>query len=166
MPMMTGSRMWLWNALPSRPVGVNCSCRSIDRSTGWPMPGVAIMRGEPSSFFVGSGTAAANFERLALRNVLQGEVRIFGVMKAIECTSAATRLVIDTDKGPVRVRGGSLDTMDFVSYRADIQGGIVCGPQAQAPPVLVTYRPELEAGTAGEVIIVEVVPVGYKPPDR
>ena len=87
-------------------------------------------------------------------------------MKAIECTSDATRLLIEAASGPVRVRGGTLDTMDFVSYRDDVKGGINCGSQTQALPVLVTYRPEPENGTAGEVIIVEVVPVGYKPPGQ
>ena len=114
----------------------------------------------------GPANAAANFERVLLRHVLDGEVRIFGVMKAIECTSEAARLVIETASGPVRVRGGTLDTMDFVSYRSDIAGGINCGPLPQEPPVLVTYRPEPEDGTVGEVIIVEVVPTGYKPPGQ
>jgi tetratricopeptide (TPR) repeat protein len=114
----------------------------------------------------GPANAAANFEHLVLRHVLDGEIRIFGLMKAIECTSDAARLVIETASGLVRVRGGTLDTMDFVSYRDDIRGGINCGPQALTPPVLVTYRPEPDHGTAGEVIIVEVVPVGYKPPGQ
>jgi tetratricopeptide (TPR) repeat protein len=113
---------------------------------------------------VGRANAAANFERVLLRHVLEGEVRIFGTMKAIECASESTRLVIETADGPVRVLGGTLDTMEFVSYRSDIRGGINCGPQAQTPPVLVTYRPESSDGTVGEVIIVEVVPIGFKPP--
>jgi hypothetical protein len=113
---------------------------------------------------VGRANAAANFERVLLRHVLEGEVRIFGTMKAIECASESTRLVIETADGPVRVLGGTLDTMEFVSYRSDIRGGIDCGPQAQTPPVLVTYRPESSDGTVGEVIIVEVVPIGFKPP--
>jgi len=120
----------------------------------------------PEVLSPGPANAAANFERVVLRHVLDGETRIFGVMKAIECTSDAARLLIETANGPVRVRGGTLDTMDFVSYRDDIRGGINCGPQAQSLPVLVTYHPEPEDGTAGEVIIVEVVPLGYKPPGR
>ena len=73
-------------------------------------------------------------------------------------------IVVRTGTGTtVRVRGGTLDNMDFVSYRSDIAGGISCGPQPQALPVLVTYRPEPANGTVGEVVIVEVVPAGYKP---
>ena len=108
--------------------------------------------------------ATANFERLLLRNVLDGETRIFGDMTAIECSADGASVVVGTGTGTtVRVRGGTLDNMDFVSYRSDIAGGISCGPQSQALPVLVTYRPEPANGTVGEVVIVEVVPAGYKP---
>ena len=120
----------------------------------------------PGMLTTGPANAATNFERVVLRHVLDGETRIFGVMKAIDCTNDAARVLIETASGPIRVRGGLLDTMDFVSYRDDIRGGINCGPQAQDLPVLVTYHPEPEDGTAGEVIIVEVVPVGYKPPGQ
>jgi hypothetical protein len=110
--------------------------------------------------------ATANVEQLLLRTVLDGEVRIFGAMTHIDCSTDGTRLVVQMTAGAVRVRGGTLDTIDFVSYRSDIAGGIICGPQPQAPPVLVTYRPEPQDGTVGEVVIVEVVPVSYKPPAR
>lgn len=95
-----------------------------------------------------------------------GEAQVFGAMSAIECAGDAVVLVIATPKGPVRVRGEGLDQIDFVSFRADYSGSISCGPQAQPPPVMVTFRPDRQHDTAGEVILVEVVPRGYKPPGQ
>jgi tetratricopeptide (TPR) repeat protein len=101
-----------------------------------------------------------------LHRLREGEAQVFGTMSAIECGSSAAVLVITTANGPVRVRGESLDRIDFVSFRADYSGSINCGPQAQPPPVMVTFRPDREGDTAGEVILVEVVPPGYQPPGR
>lgn len=95
-----------------------------------------------------------------------GEAQVFGSMSAIECAGDAAVLVIATSNGPVRVRGEALDQIDFVSFRADYSGTISCGPQAQPPPVMVTFRPDVQGDTAGEIILVEVVPPGYKPPGR
>lgn len=94
----------------------------------------------------------------------EGEAQVFGTMSAIECAGQAAVLVITAANGPVRVRGEALDRIDFVSFRPDYSGSIACGPQAQPPPVMVTFRPDRQGDTVGEVIIVEVVPEGFKPP--
>jgi tetratricopeptide (TPR) repeat protein len=109
-------------------------------------------------------TADRSLVRPAVRPVQDGEVRIAGTMTAIECATSSTRIVMQTTDGAVRVRGARLDLIDFVSFRSDITGGISCGLQPQAPAVLVTYRPGRQGDTVGEVIIVEVVPVGFKVP--
>lgn len=96
----------------------------------------------------------------------EGEAQVFGTMSAIECAGEAAVLVITTTNGPVRVRGESLERIDFVSFRADYSGTINCGPQAQPPPVMVTFSPDRQGDTAGEVILVEVVPRGFKPPGQ
>jgi hypothetical protein len=87
-------------------------------------------------------------------------------MTAIECVDAGAVLVIQAASGPVRVRGEALERIDFVSFRADYSGSIACGPQPQPPPVMVTFRPDRQGNTVGEVVIVEVVPRGYKPPGK
>ncbi|MEZ5286446.1 MAG: hypothetical protein R2712_16880 [Vicinamibacterales bacterium] len=63
----------------------------------------------------------------------------------------------------IRLRGPSLETMDFVSFRADLAGAIGCGTQSPANPVLVTYRPSADEVSAGEVVVVEFVPPGFRP---
>ena len=102
-----------------------------------------------------------------LHRVRDDEAQVFGTMTAIECLDGGSILVIQqAPSGAIRVRGESLDRIDFVSFRADYSGSIACGPQAQPPPVLVTYRPDREGNTVGEVIVVEVVPLGFKPPGQ
>lgn len=104
--------------------------------------------------------------RYDLHRVRDGEAQVFGTMSAIECAGEAAVLVIATASGPVRVRGEALDRIDFVSFRPDYSGSIDCGPQTQPPPVMVTFRPDRQDDTAGEVVIVEVVPLDFKPPGR
>ncbi len=114
-----------------------------------PMPAAPPALGEPAL-------------RLDLRPMGPGEAQLFGALSSIECRDASTVLVVETEQGQRRVRGGRLDSLEFVSFRADLTGEIRCGSQFQAPPALVTYRPGPEGDTIGEVVIVEVVPVGYK----
>jgi hypothetical protein len=84
-------------------------------------------------------------------------------MTAIECGADRVTLVVQTSSGAVRLWSEALDRIDFVSFRADYSGSVNCGPQAYPAPMLFTYRPEREGTIIGEVLIVEVVPRGYKP---
>ena len=101
----------------------------LDNSAGEPLPA----RVPP----------AGPLSRPDLHRVRDDEAQVFGTMTAIECVDGGSILVIQqAPSEPIRVRGASLDRIDFVSFRADYSGSIACGPQAQPPPVLVTYRPD------------------------
>jgi len=108
--------------------------------------------------------APAATGRPDLRPPQAGEAQAFGTLAAIECAQDGSVLVLQTAGGSLRMRGGTLDRVEFVSFRPDVAGGISCGAQPQALPVLTTYRPGPQADTVGEVVVVEVVPAGFKPP--
>lgn len=98
-----------------------------------------------------------------LRVVGPGEQRIAGTLTAIECVSTGLIVVAAGPIGPIRLRAKEFKAIDFISYRDDLRGSVSCGAQ---PPgtVLVTFRPDADATTAGIAVAIEYLPAGFKPP--
>ena len=99
--------------------------------------------------------------QLDLRRTQPGEERLFGILSAVECSQGTVRLVVEENGRRVRVHAAAFDGIDFISFRSDLTGALVCGKRNAQDPVLVTYRPRPTAESLGEVIAVEFVPLSY-----
>lgn len=97
----------------------------------------------------------------------EGEQRC-GLLVSVECDEAGVVLLVSTEGGALlRLRGGALNQIRFVTYTAEVRTGpLTCGPREPANPVLVTFRanrqnPPADDGAPafdGEAIAVEFVP--------
>jgi tetratricopeptide (TPR) repeat protein len=123
---------------------------------------LARIAGQPPA---GSPTA----RRLALRVVGEGERRVIARFTRMECTPTMMVLHLDTEAGPIALQE-ALGGTQFINYRPAGQRTFVCGPIADQPRVLATYRPwdgapGEKAGTnVGIALAIEIVPDGYVPP--
>ncbi len=84
----------------------------------------------------------------------------------IDCAEKGVVLIVRTESNELRIAGPTLPDIDFISYRADLKGGVNCGVQTPAMPVLITYGLSPDLSVAGEVAAVEFVPDGYRPPGQ
>jgi tetratricopeptide (TPR) repeat protein len=101
---------------------------------------------------------------LDLRAVAAGETRVLGMFRGIECTAGAAVILADTEAGLLRVRAERLETVEFISYRAE-PGTVECGSRPAPARALITYRPDAPAaaGSHGVAVAVELVPDDYVP---
>jgi hypothetical protein len=103
--------------------------------------------------------------RLDLRPVKDGETRVLGMFRAIECQQAGVILVVDVDGRIVRMEAKLLSEIDFITYRTDQGGSVTCGALPMPQRVFATYRPKQGAtapGTSdGEAVAIELLPDDY-----
>jgi len=103
--------------------------------------------------------------RLDLRPVKDGETRVLGMFRAIECQQAGVILVVDVDGRIVRMEAKLLSEIDFITYRTDQGGSVTCGALPMPQRVFATYRPKPGApapGTSdGEAVAIELLPDDY-----
>jgi hypothetical protein len=87
----------------------------------------------------------------------------------MECTPTMMVLHLDTDAGSI-VLQEALGGTQFINYRPGGQRTFVCGPIADQPRVLATYRPwdggpgDTAGANVGIALAIEIVPDGYVPP--
>ena len=78
------------------------------------------------------------------RRVEAGEQRIEGRLDRIACSASGITLHVVTGNGTLeRFEAASMDRIDFISYRSDLQGAITCGPRTPADLVYVTWRGDI-----------------------
>ena len=99
------------------------------------------------------------------RDVEAGETRLFGTLQLIECRRDGVTLQLDVEGRPRRVTTADFKQIEFITYRADLQGGVGCGPRNTIDRVYLTWR-----GTDGEAteinspfVVVEFTPLGFVP---
>jgi hypothetical protein len=100
----------------------------------------------------------------ALRPMKPGENRVFGRLTAIQCTGTAVVVVVKTPDGAIlRAHAQKFNQIDLITYREDLRGGVQCGAQASAEPVLLTFMADAGSTNAGTAVAVEFVPLDYTP---
>lgn len=86
-----------------------------------------------------------------------GEERLEGVLERIECDAKTVAFHLQTPQGQARLTATALDQVEFITYRSDLTGSVVCGALKQALPVYVTYAISGDRKTS-RVVAVEFLP--------
>ena len=105
--------------------------------------------------------------RLDLRPVKDGETRVLGMFRAIECKGGVT-LVVDANGRLLRLEAKQLSEIDFITYRSDQGGSVGCGALPMPQRVFATYRAREGAAAPGAAdgiaVAIELLPDEYVPP--
>ena len=123
----------------------------------------------PGADLAPGGAAAATGGSMRmpfLRQPKEGEQRAFGSLEQIECGARGAFLLVRSGDHVLRLSVPRMETMQFISYRADLKGSVGCGERKPPDPVYVTWRPAPGGPSAtvdGEAVAVEFVPVDYVP---
>ena len=108
--------------------------------------------------------AAASTFTPILRKLRPGEIRVQGMFTAVECRRDGIVFSLTLDDRVRRFAAAKFDQVEFITYHAQIPGGVRCGAVQPPSRVLATYRaagtPE---GIDGQLVAIEVLPDGYTP---
>jgi tetratricopeptide (TPR) repeat protein len=99
------------------------------------------------------------------RDVAADETRFFATLRRVDCRADGVTLEVDVDGRPRRLTVAAFDQIEFISYRADLQGAVACGPRGAPDRVYVTWR-GTDMGTfeiTTPSLVVEFTPLGYVP---
>jgi hypothetical protein len=92
--------------------------------------------------------------------VQAGETRVAGSLMAIECRADAVTLVLRVEDRDMRITAPSFDAVEFITYRDDLAGQVLCEPRTPPDPVLVTWRgdPTESGDVQTSQVVVEFLP--------
>jgi tetratricopeptide (TPR) repeat protein len=97
--------------------------------------------------------------RLLLRPLQPGEVRVEGVLERIECVRGAGIFFhLKTTDGIVTATAAQFGDVDFITYRADLQGSVECGTLKEPANVYLTWRPGSGKPPAKLAVAIEFLP--------
>jgi tetratricopeptide (TPR) repeat protein len=93
---------------------------------------------------------------------LSGEERIEGMLEGITCYAAAASFHLRTGTGTETMVATDLSAVQFITYRRDLRGRMLCGPLKEPLPVYLTWK------TAGDpatrlVVAIEFLPQKQQP---
>lgn len=92
------------------------------------------------------------------RDLEAGEQRLEGTLERISCPANAEVIFhVRTANGPETLHAPKFEAVDFITYRDDLSGSIICGPLGEPMRVYVTWRPGAGPG-ARIVIAIEFLP--------
>jgi tetratricopeptide (TPR) repeat protein len=80
--------------------------------------------------------------------------KLTGLLINLDCADGLT-LRIRTDRSTVELHSSNPDKIQFLSYTADVNDNIKCGPRSPGTPVNITYRPV--PGGLGEPLVIELL---------
>jgi hypothetical protein len=93
------------------------------------------------------------------RPVQAGEQRIEGLLERIDCPpDGPARFVVRDASGVRSLAVSRIADVDFISYRADLTGGVQCGPFKEPMRVYVTVREEPAPARDRVVVAIEFLP--------
>jgi tetratricopeptide (TPR) repeat protein len=136
----------------------------LERVTSIEHPNAASESGTRTSGAAASPNAAnaGGFVPI-FRKVEEGESREAGILQEIACSREAVVLVVTLAGRAARFGATDFINIAFVSFRADLAGGVACGRRAAPEPVYVTWREGGPPGTDGRAVAVEFLPPGFAP---
>jgi tetratricopeptide (TPR) repeat protein len=109
-------------------------------------------------------SAAAPRTLPVLRLLKEGEQRAEGTLEEIECRPGGIVIRVKTAERALRVSARRFDDVEFITYRDDLRGSVLCGPRTPPDRVYVTWRPtsarepQSSPPTDGEAVAVEFLP--------
>jgi tetratricopeptide (TPR) repeat protein len=86
------------------------------------------------------------------RDVSDDETRLEGVLERITCTAEGIQLHVKAEAATEQFDATTLDGIEFISYREDLDGAIRCGARTPPEPVYVTWK---KGGATRRVVAVE-----------
>jgi hypothetical protein len=94
----------------------------------------------------------------------EGELQVQGQLVEIDCGAKGVFLLVDDGSRVLRFFTDRFEGVKFISYIADLQGGITCGLRKPTNNVIMTYRALSKKGVKaeGETVAVEFLPAGVK----
>jgi tetratricopeptide (TPR) repeat protein len=111
-----------------------------------------------------SASAAAPRTAPVLRLLKEGEQRAEGTLEEIECGPGGIVIRMKTGERTLRVSARRFEDVEFITYRDDLSGSVLCGPRTPPDRVYVTWRPtsarqaQASPPTDGEAVAVEFLP--------
>ena len=87
-----------------------------------------------------SNASASGFSPI-YRTMGTDERRQLGVLETIDCGPHGLVLEIKTSNGSMRFHAARFEDVEFLTYRDDLRGAVMCGPRANAEPVYLTWKP-------------------------
>jgi tetratricopeptide (TPR) repeat protein len=98
------------------------------------------------------------------------EQRRAGLLDGFECTDRGITARVTSAGGPLRLTADGFGEVEVISYRADRERQVVCGPRPGREPVLVTWTPGAAIApprgatpTDGRLVAVEFLPADLGP---
>ena len=97
------------------------------------------------------------------RKLGPGEDHVAGLLTEIRCTSSSqpVTFVVTAHGSATTYETPSFDAVEFITYRPDLSGRIMCGAQS-SPAVIVTFT-RGEDGHPPRAVAIEFLPDGYEP---
>jgi tetratricopeptide (TPR) repeat protein len=98
----------------------------------------------------------------ALRKPRDGEIRIQGILTAIECNAKGITFKVRAGDRLLQFHSDNFERIDITAFTKEVTGEIVCGPRKTANPVVITYA-AARAGSKvdGEANALEFVPGNF-----
>ncbi len=98
----------------------------------------------------------------ALRKPLDGETRVEGILKTIECNARGITFLIQVGDRLLKLHTDNFERMMITAYTGDVSGEITCGPRKPENLVVMTYVAARDKGKVdGEASALEFVPKDF-----
>jgi hypothetical protein len=124
----------------------------VDRSERIAAERIARLEGRQAAAAAGQRPGPRQNATPRYRDVNDGETRLEGVLERITCTADGIQLHVKAGATTERFDATTLDGIEFISYREDLDGAIRCGLRTPPDPVYVTWT---KGGAARQVVAVE-----------
>jgi Flp pilus assembly protein TadD len=114
-----------------------------------------------------SGRGSGNRPRPVFRTLGEGEQQARGVFVALDCTGARMVLRVKASDRELHLWLRKTGSVEFITFRSDLEGTVACGLRRPPDPVLVTWKPLPNppgetAGLDGEAVAMEFLPLDYQ----
>jgi len=98
----------------------------------------------------------------SLRKPLDGETRVEGILKSIECNARGITFLIQTGDRLLKLHSNNFERVTITAYTGDISGEITCGPRKPENLVVMTYVAAKDKSKVdGELSALEFVPKDF-----
>jgi hypothetical protein len=94
--------------------------------------------------------------RPVFRDLQAGEQLVEGLLEGMECSPKRITFTVRLSDHVAHFQTTSLDTVEFISYRTDLQGSVTCGARTPPDRVYLTFR---TGDLDGTVVAIEFLPV-------
>ncbi len=113
----------------------------IARISGQPASEASASTPTPSTSSGARSNASAGGFSPVYRTIGTDEQRQLGVLQTIDCGPHGMVLEIKTSNGSMRFHAARFEDVEFLTYRDDLRGAVMCGPRPNPEAVYLTWKP-------------------------